>query len=56
MSDKIQKAIEHGNYSCGLFLDLRKVFDTVNHTIFLSKLEHYGIRGFKKLVSVIFKQ
>ena len=46
MSDKNQKAIEHGNYSCGLFLDLSKVFDTVNHTILLNKLEHYGIRGF----------
>ena len=27
--DKIQKAIEERNYSCGIFLDFSKAFDTV---------------------------
>jgi len=46
--DKIQRAIEDGQYSCGIFLDFSKAFDSVSHNILLSKLSHYGIRGVAK--------
>ena len=43
--DKIQNSIDNREYSCGIFLDFSKAFDTVNHEILIQKLEHYGIRG-----------
>ena len=43
--DNITRAIDEGKYTVGIFLDLSKAFDTINHNILISKLEHYGIRG-----------
>ena len=43
--DKITSAMDKGEHIIGLFVDLAKAFDTVNHTILLKKLTHYGIRG-----------
>ena len=36
---------DKGQFTFCLFIDLKKVFDTVNYDILLSKLEHYGFRG-----------
>ena len=43
--NKIQSNMDKGMYSCGIFIDLKKAFDTVNHTLLLKKLYHYGVRG-----------
>ena len=42
---KIIEAFENKQSSLGIFLDLTKAFDTIDHTIMLHKLHHYGIRG-----------
>ena len=45
IADNLRNAIDNNLYSCGVFLDFSKAFDTVNHTILLKKMERYGIRG-----------
>ena len=49
ITDSIKEAIDKKEFACGVFIDLQKAFDTVNHEILLHKLDHYGIRSNAKL-------
>ena len=39
--DKIVKALENGKFVIGIYVYFSKAFDTVDHSIFLMKLEYY---------------
>ena len=43
--DNISTNTENKEYTVGLFIDLKKAFDTIDHTLLLKKLDRYGIRG-----------
>ena len=45
LTEAIKNSLDNRKFGCGIFIDLQKAFDTVNHDILLMKLEHYGIRG-----------
>ena len=45
ITEHIRELIDTGHYACGVFVDLEKAFDTVNHKILCDKLNYYGLRG-----------
>ena len=42
MLEKCKKAVDKREYVSGLFMDLSKAFDTINHEVLLAKLKAYG--------------
>ena len=42
--ENVQSALDNNKFACGVFSDLEKAFDSVDHNILLSRLSYYGIR------------
>ena len=46
--ENIQTQLDDSKYVAGVFVDLKKAFDTVEHDILIDKLDPYGVRGVAK--------
>ena len=45
MTEDIKSHLDSNEFVTGIFIDLEKAFDTVNHEILSNKLSYYGFRG-----------
>jgi len=43
--ENLLQSLDKNLLSCAVFIDLRKAPEPVNHSILLTKLKHYGVRG-----------
>ena len=44
-TEDVRKALDSNTLAAGVFIDLQKAFDTVDHSILRKKMEHCGVRG-----------
>ena len=44
ITERIKYQVDSGKFVCGIFVDLEKAFDTVNHNTLCEKLNFYGLR------------
>ena len=51
LTDKIRQQLDKGESPICLFLDLSKAFDTLNHSILIKKLKHYGFQNLRIFIS-----
>ena len=45
LSQKVSTFLDNKLSAFGIFVDLRKAFDTIDHGILLKKVEYMGVRG-----------
>ena len=45
LTEEISSAMDEKMYTVGVFIDLKKAFDTIDHKLLIQKLQHFGIRG-----------
>ena len=52
LMEYINTCLDQGKYVFGIYIDLKKAFDTVQHDVLLLKSQHYGIRGKKHRIGL----
>ena len=43
--DELRQSFNENKFTVGVFIDLSKAFDTIDHEILINKLKHYGVNG-----------
>ena len=45
LTDQMKSSFERNHFTVGVFIDLSKAFDTVDHHIIIKRLNQYGVKG-----------